>query len=51
LELSAREVLEFCSDCVLSEDDEPCVIPEAFFKEDEPAESKQKKTLKKQLSP
>jgi hypothetical protein len=41
LELSARQVMEFCSDCVLSEsEDVPCVIPEAFFKDDEPVESK-----------
>lgn len=28
-ELSALEVVKFCTDCVLSEDDEPCDIPEA----------------------
>lgn len=31
LELSAMEVLAFCSDCVLGEGEEPCNVPEAAF--------------------
>jgi hypothetical protein len=31
-ELSAEEVLAFCNECVLSEDGENCVLPEAFHK-------------------
>ena len=44
---SAEEVLEFCSDCVLSEkEDEPCEIPEAFWTYDEDRNSKAKGSLK-----
>ncbi|ACI65322.1 predicted protein [Phaeodactylum tricornutum CCAP 1055/1] len=28
---SPQEVLEFCNDCVLSEGEEPCDIPDAFY--------------------
>jgi len=30
-EFSPEEVMEFCNDCVLSEDEEPCDIPDAFY--------------------
>ena len=30
-ELSAKEVMAFCEGCVLSEDEEPCDIPEKFI--------------------
>jgi hypothetical protein len=31
-DLSAKEVLQFCTECVLNEDeDSECEIPEAFF--------------------
>lgn len=39
-DLDATEVIEFCNDCVLSEDEEPCDIPEAFFHEDNPFNNK-----------
>ena len=29
--MDPREVVEFCSECVLSEDEEPCDIPESAF--------------------
>ena len=29
--LSATEVLEFCTECVLSEEEEPCDVPDAMF--------------------
>lgn len=29
-QLSAEEVLEFCNECVLSDDSENCKLPEAF---------------------
>merc|ERR1711862_252732 len=29
--MSAEQVVEFCSDCVLSDDEEPCDIPEGFY--------------------
>lgn len=28
--LSAHEVIQFCAECVLSEEEEPCDIPERF---------------------
>ena len=31
-ELGPEEVLAFCTDCVLSDDKEECVIPAAFYK-------------------
>ena len=34
-EFSPEEVIEFCNDCVLSDGDEPCDIPEAFYDIDE----------------
>lgn len=30
-EFSPEQVMEFCSDCVLSEEEEPCEIPDAFY--------------------
>ncbi len=30
-ELSAKEVMEFCEECVLSEEEEPCDVPEKFI--------------------
>jgi hypothetical protein len=29
--MSAQEVIEFCNDCVTSDGDEPCVLPESFY--------------------
>jgi hypothetical protein len=29
--LSATEVMEFCTECVLSEEEEPCDVPDAMF--------------------
>lgn len=34
LEMDAMEVLKFCKDCVLSEEEEPCDIPEKLFEDD-----------------
>ena len=33
--MDPREVVEFCSECVLSEDEEPCDIPENVFSEED----------------
>jgi len=33
--MDPREVVEFCSECVLSEDEEPCDIPESAFSGEE----------------
>ncbi|KAL3940609.1 MAG: hypothetical protein SGBAC_004893 [Bacillariaceae sp.] len=30
-DFSPAEVLQFCTDCVLSEDEEPCDIPDGFY--------------------
>ena len=30
-QLSPEDVIGFCNDCVLAEDEEPCDIPEAFY--------------------
>jgi hypothetical protein len=30
-ELSPQEVLKFCKDCVLSEEEEPCEVPESVY--------------------
>lgn len=30
-DLSAKQVREFCEECVLSEDEEPCDVPEKFL--------------------
>lgn len=30
-QLSPQEVMKFCTDCVLSEEDEPCDVPDAMF--------------------
>ena len=30
-ELSEKEVRKFCEECVLSEDEEPCDVPEKFL--------------------
>jgi hypothetical protein len=32
-EFSPEEVMAFCTDCVLADDDEPCDIPDAFYDE------------------
>jgi len=32
-DFSADEVMEFCTDCVLSEEEEPCDVPEKFLDE------------------
>jgi hypothetical protein len=32
--MSAQQVIEFCNDCVISDGEEPCSIPEAFYGED-----------------
>lgn len=32
-ELSEKEVQKFCKDCVLSEGEEPCEVPEKFFED------------------
>jgi hypothetical protein len=29
--MSAQQVIEFCNDCVISDGEEPCSIPEAFY--------------------
>lgn len=29
------EVIKFCKECVLSEDEEPCDIPETIFRDDD----------------
>mmetsp|Transcript_33277 Transcript_33277/g.56570 ORF Transcript_33277/g.56570 Transcript_33277/m.56570 type:complete len:197 (+) Transcript_33277:143-733(+) len=31
-EMGPSEVMEFCTDCVLSEDEEPCDVPESFLR-------------------
>ena len=31
LEMDAKEVVEFCTDCVLSEEEEPCDIPDKML--------------------
>lgn len=33
-DLSPREVMAFCEECVLSDDEEPCDVPEALFEGD-----------------
>ena len=33
-EMGPEEVIMFCTDCVLSEDEEPCDIPESVFGSD-----------------
>ncbi len=33
LEMDAKEVMKFCTDCVLSEEEEPCDIPEKLLDE------------------
>lgn len=33
-QFSPTQVLEFCEECVLSEDEDPCDIPEVFFMDD-----------------
>ena len=33
--LSAKEVMEFCNDCVLSDGEEPCDVPASLLEEDE----------------
>ncbi|KAL7469411.1 hypothetical protein ACHAXS_009666 [Conticribra weissflogii] len=33
-EMGPDEVIKFCKECVLSEDEEPCDIPETIFKDD-----------------
>ncbi|KAL7487576.1 hypothetical protein ACHAW6_013152 [Cyclotella cf. meneghiniana] len=33
-DLDPREVIKFCKECVLSEDEEPCDIPEKFLEDD-----------------
>ena len=35
-EMGPEEVLKFCTECVLSEDEEPCDIPEVMFDTDYP---------------
>lgn len=30
-ELSPKEVLKFCEECVLSEEEEPCEVPESVY--------------------
>lgn len=30
-ELDPHEVIKFCTECVLSEDEEPCEVPEGFY--------------------
>lgn len=30
-DLDPSEVVKFCKECVLSEDEEPCDVPESFF--------------------
>jgi len=32
--MDPREVIKFCNECVLSEDEEPCDIPESIFASD-----------------
>lgn len=32
-ELGPEDVMKFCTDCVLSEDEEPCDVPDAFYNE------------------
>mmetsp|Transcript_19562 Transcript_19562/g.34357 ORF Transcript_19562/g.34357 Transcript_19562/m.34357 type:complete len:213 (+) Transcript_19562:300-938(+) len=34
-EMGPSEVIKFCNECVLSEEDEPCDIPESFFGSDD----------------
>ena len=36
LDMGPQEVMKFCTDCVLSEEEEPCDIPEAMFADDYP---------------
>jgi hypothetical protein len=33
-EFSPEEVIAFCTDCVLADDEEPCEIPDAFYELD-----------------
>jgi len=33
-EMGPDEVIKFCKECVLSEDEEPCDIPETIFRDD-----------------
>lgn len=33
--LSPREVIQFCKECVLSEDEDPCDIPDGFYNDDD----------------
>jgi hypothetical protein len=33
--MSAQQVVEFCSDCVISDGDEPCPLPESFYGDDD----------------
>ena len=30
-DMDPREVIQFCNECVLSEDEEPCDIPDSIF--------------------
>ena len=32
-DLSPHDVIKFCTDCVLSEEEEPCDVPEGFYDE------------------
>jgi len=44
--LTPEEVLSFCTDCVLSEAEEPCDVPAAFFPEDIEEELEEEIALK-----
>lgn len=33
--LSPTDVMKFCTDCVLSEEEEPCDVPEAYLEDDQ----------------
>eukprot|EP00979_Chaetoceros_neogracilis_P016450 scaffold8032_cov265-Chaetoceros_neogracile.AAC.11 len=36
LEMSAEDVIQFCEECVLSDNEEPCNIPEKMLEGDYP---------------
>ena len=38
--MSAQQVVEFCNDCVISDGEEPCDIPEAFYDDGTDANNK-----------
>jgi hypothetical protein len=33
-DFTAEEVVKFCEECVISDEEEPCVVPEALFEDD-----------------